>query len=634
MHNETFDVDSFETAIHLYLREHVGGKDAEDLWGIGQSLSPDERTTYYSNLIEDLEAVERGAESAALHNQTIYKWEPVGVEEFVCSTRYLNKRAEIYPKVLSELVEMNSPGKYIEIVLTGGIGSAKTTCALYSTAYQLYLLSCMHNPHRSFGLDPSSEIMIIFQSINAGISKASYKRFKSMIEDSEYFKQNFMFDRKTDSRLIFPCRIEVVPISGMETAAIGQNVIGGMIDELNYMSIVSKSKQSVDQGTYNQAVALYNSIARRRKTRFMSAGMMPGLLCLVSSKRYPGQFTDIKAEEQQKEIARLGRSTIYLYDYRVWDIKPEGSFTKGMFKVFTGDLTRKPRMLLKDEAVDEGDEELIVEVPEDFREDFESDIINALREIAGVSTLARHPYFVDVERVTQMFHKHESIFSRESVDFVSDKLQVYPSRFYKPELPRFVHIDLAISGDSAGVVIGCCTGFVSMKSLGFGGNDDGMMPNIRIDGILEVRPPKNQEILFWRIRDVITKLRDLGLNVRWITFDSFQSKDSQQILRQAGFVTGEKSIDTTPEPYDYLKSAVYTGRVQCPKHSKCQHELITLEKDTKTGKIDHSPIGSKDCSDAMAGVVWGLTQRRELWGMYEIPLSRIPEAIRFVEDKK
>ena len=166
------------------------------------------------------------------------------------------------------------------VFITGN--SAKTTCALYTTAYQVYLLSCLVNPHKEFGLDSSSEILFVFQSINAKISKASFDRFKNMIEQSPYFKENFKPDKDLTSKLVFPNRIEVVPVSGSETAAIGANVIGGFIDELNYMQVTDRSKQSVDGGTYDQAVALYNSIARRRKSRFMAGGVMPGKLCLVS----------------------------------------------------------------------------------------------------------------------------------------------------------------------------------------------------------------------------------------------------------------------------------------------------------------------------------------------------------------
>ena len=66
---------------------------------------------------------------------------------------------------MDELRELNS-GKYVEAVLTGAIGTGKSTIALFTTAYQLYVLSCLKDPHELFNLDPSSEIVFAFQSLN------------------------------------------------------------------------------------------------------------------------------------------------------------------------------------------------------------------------------------------------------------------------------------------------------------------------------------------------------------------------------------------------------------------------------------------------------------------------------------
>ncbi len=66
----------------------------------------------------------------------------VGPEEFIVSDEYLNAKGLIYPNVLSEVIELNN-GKYVEAVLTGAIGAAKTTVALYTQAYQLYVLLCL-----------------------------------------------------------------------------------------------------------------------------------------------------------------------------------------------------------------------------------------------------------------------------------------------------------------------------------------------------------------------------------------------------------------------------------------------------------------------------------------------------------
>ena len=67
---------------------------------------------------------------------------------------------------------------------------------------------------------------------------------------------------------------------------------------------------------------------------------------------------------------------------------------------------------------------------------------------------------------------------------------------------------------------------------------------------------------------------------------------------------------------------------QGPDHNKAQRELIELERDAKTGKVDHPPRGSKDLADAIAGVVYGLTMRRENWTRYRISPQEYLSKIR------
>jgi hypothetical protein len=51
-----------------------------------------------------------------------------------------------------------------------------------------------------------------------------------------------------------------------------------------------------------------------------------------------------------------------------------------------------------------------------------------------------------------------------------------------------------------------------------------------------------------------------------------------------------------------------------------------LERDPKTGKVDHPADASKDCSDAIAGVAFGLTMQREIWHLHSLE-SRIPSEL-------
>ena len=622
----TSHLDEVNERAHLYFRQYLGHQQAQKIWLDGQKIADlHERSMYYVQTVVSIEQDLRGETPSAIQDYAQYKWKPVEIREFICSPHYLNKEKEIYPGVLVAAEELNN-GKYVEAVLSGGIGSGKTTLALYTTGYQLYLLSCMRNPHQQFGLDPSSEILLIFQSMTLQLAKGvDYQRFRHMIAGSPYFLKHYPFDKKLESKLVFPNRVEVIPVSGTETAAIGQNVMGGLIDELNYMAVVEKSRVAVDKGTYDQAILVYNSISRRRKSRFMENGKLPGILCLVSSKKYPGQFTDQKMAEAEKD------PSIFVYDKRVWDIKPDDFGNQGWFPVFAGDLTRKPKILDDGETVADDDRHLVVSVPEEFRLEFEKDVINALREIAGVSTLARHPFFLEVQKVHQIFKPRESIFSQQVVDFVEQRLTLLKRNFWNPDVPRFAHCDLALSGDSAGLAIGTVTGF---KSISSDATQPAYMPEIWVDGVLEIRPPKNCEILLGKIREVIVALKRMGLNIVWVTFDQFQSSDSKQILRQQGLITGHQSMDEVPcRPYDFCKTAAYEGRLNIPYMPKLQKEMLMLEKNTKTGKVDHVPGASKDLSDALAGIVYGLTMRREIWGLYRIPTLMIPQSVYASVDK-
>lgn len=567
------------------------------------------------------------------------KGTPVGIEEFIFSKEYMNATVDgeglVYPVVLDALKEINS-GRYVEVVFTGGIGSGKTTAALYTVAYQLYLLSRMKNPHKPFGLDPATEIMFIFQNLTLDLARrVGFARFKEMIDKSTYFQRVFPYQKDLKTKMKFPNRIEVIPVSGSDSAAIGQNVIGGMIDELNYMDRVEQSKQSVDGGTYDQAIEVYNSIARRRKSRFMNQGKLPGILCLVSSRRYPGQFTDIKEEQARTD------PTIYIYDKCMWDIKP-GSYCGERFPVFVGDEGRKPRFLETEEADDYPG--LVRWVPIEHRDDFEADINNALRELAGVSTLARNPFFALRERVVACIGKRRSVVSAENVDFQTRSPLIVKSHFTNPNIPRWVHVDLSLTGDSTGVAIGHCSGFREMPR---GDKLVEVLPVIEFDMVLEVRPPKGGEIEYWRIRDLLFNLRAEGLNLQWLTTDSHQSNDFRQLMYQQGFSTGLESTDTSPVPYKVCRSAMYDGRVLLTDNPKIISEFSGLEQDPKTGKIDHnshscftgdtrlrladgSSISFQEASLA-SSTLTGVTWDRSLGTSRSAPLLR-PHVARWVTE--
>ena len=591
------------------------GFSGEVVWRVAKTIEDED---------ERLEYLRRAC--SFMRNKTrnkvgVYHSPPVDIDTFIVSKLMLDMGDEVYPLVREDLRKICS-GKYVECVLTGGIGVGKTTLALIITAYTLYELSCMINPQAEFGLTKSSEIVFIFQSLKKETAiEVDYKRFKAMLDASPYFASNFPYNRDLSSQMEFPHRVVVKPLSGDTAAAIGQNVFGGIIDEINFMAVTEGSKMSADGGTFDQAKEIYNSIARRRQSRFMKQGDLPGMLCLVSSKRYPGEFTDRKAAE-----ARNPKNRIYVFDKRVWDVKDHAMFSGEWFTVFVGDDTRRPRILSENDVLPEETDEdfpLYDRIPGEYRAAFEEDLLAALRDVAGVSTMALHPYILEPGVAKDCFGSVNSILTRTDVDFDRTQLGILPDAFQFPDEPRFVHIDLAISGDSAGVACAFCPGFETVQR----GDQTEVLPIIQYDFTLEVRPPRGGEINFDKIRQLLYKLIELGLNIKWVTLDSFQSKDMMQILASRGIMAGLQSMDVTSVPYDVMKRAMYDERLYSPDHPHAADEIVRLERDPKTKKIDHPPNGSKDVSDAMAGACYGISLRREIWSRHGVSPSHMPQHV-------
>jgi len=349
-----------------------------------------------------------------------------------------------------------------------------------------------------------------------------------------------------------------------------------------------------------------------------AGGGLPGILCLPSSKRYPGEFTEVKAKEARTN------PRIFVYDKRAWDIKPPGTYSGQKFFIFTGDQFRKPRVLDKDEKVAQADRDLVMPIPLEHKPDFDRDLLSALREIAGVSTLALHPFISNTDSIGKCVRKGiRNMALGDEADFVNRKVKMVTDLMNNAgEWYRWIHVDLGITSDSAGIVMGHCPRFVRVRR---GLNEIELLPMIKIDLILEIMPPPNGEINFSKIRELIYLMSKQGVPIRWVTYDSYQSRDSLQILRGKGYTTGLLSMDKTPIPYDVLKTSLYDTRVRMPHNDKVILELSTLERDPKTGKVDHPPNSSKDVSDALAGVVYGLSTRREVYTQHNVAHTAIPQ---------
>lgn len=88
------------------------------------------------------------------------------------------------------------------------------------------------------------------------------------------------------------------------------------------------------------------------------------------------------------------------------------------------------------------------------------------------------------------------------------------------------------------------------------------------------------------------------------------SVDSRQILEDKGYETDLLSVDRTTEAYDTLKELLHTNRLDYYHFETFEKEYECLEL-IKGKKVDHPSEGSKDVSDAVAGVCLNVINAEE-----------------------
>ena len=596
-------------------------------------LNPDELETF-KLLMEELQqpSIPKGERILDVLSDAEYERIPVDIETFVKDEYYLgNTCAGIYPKWLEALIELFSGG-YNEAIFTGAIGTGKTFAASIGACRILYELSCLRDPCKTFGLAPGSTISIANMSINELLArKVVFENLGAKIKASPYFSEYFE-PQETQKEMRFPKGIWLTARATTDHSVLGMNLIAAILDETNFMH-KKEGKRTSDgrrYGMIDQAETIYTSMKRRMKSRFARGGKLPGMLFVVSSKQTNDDFT------ARRIIESMNDPSVLVRDFSLWDVK-SSHYSDKKFFVLCGNESVPSRVL------DEGEESrysgellpescVLIEVPEDFRTDFESRLEESIRDIAGVATVSVNPFIQRRDKIAlAMENEREHPFTVVIYDpsrggsfmwdrLVETKMVRGPSGMREPawkplvnpDAPRHVHIDPSLRGDSTGLCMSHICGYKQVIRR----TEDGRQfaeraPVYYVDLVLQIVPPVGGEIVLGDLRHLVYDLSAHGFMVTRVSLDSWQSADTIQQLKQRGYRSEVLSVDITPDPYDNLKTALYEDRVQLYNYPPLRKELETLQEDRRgrRRKIDHPPTGSKDCSDALAGCLYTLSQR-------------------------
>lgn len=561
-----------------------------------------------------------------------YLRKPVSVEKLLDDTYYFGSLTkDLYPIWRKEIIDIFSPRKQVSEVIFGGcIGSGKTTVACICMAIQLYYISCLRDPHAYYGLIKGSTIALgIYSVTKTQAQDSSFAKIMTYVSESPYFKENYPHNTRIKSKIAFQKGAVQVICGSNELHAIGLDLISFLLDEANFLRDPRKPRSG--ESSVGEAYKLYNGARNRVRSRFMrKGGVTPGKVFLISSKQTHRAFLEQHVEEVSDEIHK---GTVKLLEYSRWGIlegskkwKDLGLNRCGRFRVELGDQIYPSRVIPEGEEarVDAG----VIEVPVLYWNEFDADVDQALRDIAGIATYGISPLFHNKRVIHACIDKDlQHPFTRDvlSLDlendimldtfFLPERMFVIRRSTYVPKLnpwaPRFIHIDLGLTGDCAG--IGCVhpSGFKEVRrSRGDGTYYIDKCPQINVDFVLRILPPAGSEIDISKIRSFIIYLKDMGLPIVKVTCDGFSSRDMIQIMRKIGLDSHVFSVDRNDTPYLHLRQAYIEKRIHVYDYKPLTIELSDLERDIEKRKVDHphtSPItgkaGSKDVSDGLAGAV-------------------------------
>lgn len=551
-----------------------------------------------SNLVNKLRA--NGVDVSSIESVEHIKWliehpsferYPVDVKTFIESKKYLGAE-KCRKAVMEKMVKIFGTKKYVdknpkrimkykEVVDVEGIGSGKTYSASLFTLYGTYRLSCLKSPQEYYGKSKSSGLYFMLMSTSEKNARdVIFGEITARIEENPdgYFAQKFQPDDDIKTQLNFPKRIKIIPGNSSEQFFVGYNIFMAIIDECDDHK-KTKDKDYVEEG--------HHAIMARITSRFPRDG---GAMMIGSPKSDTG-FMLRMYEQSKHDPAMLG---IHM---PTWEALDPDEFSGDYFTAV--DPFGKKR-----------------KIPIEYKRDWDKNPERFWRDTGAMPSKGIEVYITLPERIERCYDGNLNSW---------DGKGALPSIRGSGKKEYICHVDLGVNrdgNDHCGLCIGHIKGMVKIRDF----DTDQLVerPYIVNDFVARLSAKQGHEIQISWVRSIIMQLYDLGFKFDRVQFDGWQSKDSQQILEKKGITTEQVSVDRDLFAYESLKEAIYDKRINFPKLEVegkngetieiIKEELSSLQR-VKSNKVDHPLKGSKDVSDAMAGVAIGLTTNTRLHKM-------------------
>lgn len=550
---------------------------------------------------------------------------PVDISTFLHEKKYLGKalidkegRFTIFPyweKVLKDIFpDPLKPAQYNTLALTGSIGLGKSTIAVIIIIYELYRMLCLKDPYVHYGLQPID--LITFAVINITLDAAkgvAWSKLQSMIQASDWFMARGTLSKGESPEWRPPKGIELI-YGSMPRHILGRAVFCCFADEVSFQPNSDVEKQ------IQKSKNLVNTAIARMQSRFMKGENNPTIMIIASSKRTEQSYMETFIAEKKANESK----TTYIVDEPQWVIRTDKDSDK-KFKVAVGNKFLASELLPlnateEDARIYRNRGYSIIDVPIGYYENFRDDIDVALTDIAGISTTNLSKYISGARLAECKTDRYQNPFTKEIIEVGNAKEDtVQYSDFFDLskvdrsliDRPMFVHLDMSISGDKTGIAGVWIKGKKPSQSEA---SSNDLFYTLAFS--VSIKAPKGHQISFEKNRNFIRWLREQGFAVKGVSTDTFQSYDTGQTLKNEGFNYDIISVDrVTPDhiclPYQYFRSSIYEKRIEMYEDTLLTEEIINLERNNNSGKIDHPTNMSKDKADAVCGALYNASKHAE-----------------------
>ncbi len=529
-----------------------------------------------------------------------YKEKPVDIETFIEDDRYLGKiygKGKLFPywkKLLKRIYPTPLHTPYEEIILSCAIGAGKSSVTSVSMAYELYKLLCLKDPNKYYNLlEVDTIVFMLFAATQGTATDVNWGYISNILAVSPFFQDNLDFKETKASYIELTDHIGI-QIGSRAHKALGKAVLSAVLDEGNFGLI------------QDQVQNTYNAIMRRRGSRFKQGFRTPGIVWLISSPQTGNDFINERIKKAQEN-----KKVLIVDNVPIWEVKAEKiQYCGKTFPVFLGDEIQDPMILESDTDAENYPADLIIRVPVEYRADFESDLLESIRDIAGRRISSSLNIFKSYSMLVRTFRK-SNLFKMDTMpvhlgttiyDFQDYINMPLLQQIIADKTPRFIHLDAAQTTDRYG--ISSCmsiTRDVYDSSVEATINKRIFINDFAI-GLESINPdgmPASAiaKFLIW--------LRDQGYNIRMISGDAPAKSSIFPELKIAKFETKYLSVDTDRNPYLVMRQKIHSGDYYGVNNRVAIKELYHVRDDGT--KIDHpakyedGSKAGKDIADSMAG---------------------------------